>query len=135
MSSLEEFAGIPDRREIVRRIERLEIPSDLKALLAKLLDASIEVGGKIIEVGRRVIAFIFDLARSYPNIAFGVIVALVLSLLIGSIPILGPIISPILTPILLIVGLGYGALQDMADGAMRTRVSILEKKFTDLGVA
>ena len=135
MSSLEEFAGIPDRREIVRRIERLEIPADLKALLAKLLDASIEVGGKIIEVGRRVMAFIFDLARSYPNIAFGVIVALVLSLLIGSIPILGPIISPILTPILLIIGLGYGALQDMADGAMRARVSTLEKQFTDLGVA
>jgi hypothetical protein len=45
MSSLEEFAGIPDRREIVRRIEQLEIPADLKALLARLLDG-LDRGGR-----------------------------------------------------------------------------------------
>ncbi|KQY95036.1 hypothetical protein ASD25_17100 [Brevundimonas sp. Root1423] len=130
-----EVEPLIDRREIVRRIERLHVSADLKALLSTLIETTVVVGGKIVQIGCRVLAYIFDLAKSYPKVTFGVVAALVLSFLISSIPLLGPLLSPVLTPILLIIGLGWGALQDMIDGPMRNRLSGLEAQFKDLGVA
>ena len=130
-----EIAPRIDRHEIVRRIERLHVSADLKALLSSLIETTIVVGGKIVQIGCRVLAFIFDLAKSYPNVTFGVLAALVLSFLISSIPVLGPLLSPVLTPILLIIGIGWGTLQDMVDGPMRNRLSDVETQLKDLGVA
>lgn len=130
-----EIAPRMDRQEIIRRIERLHVSADLKALLSSLIETTIVVGGKIVQIGCRVLAFIFDLAKSYPNVTFGVLAALVLSFLISSIPVLGPLLSPVLTPILLIIGIGWGTLQDMVDGPMRNRLSDVETQLKDLGVA
>jgi hypothetical protein len=124
-----------DRRAIIRRIERLHVSADLKALLSSLIETTVMVGGKVIQIGARVLAYVFELAKSYPNIAFGVLVALVLSFLISSIPGLGPLLTPFLTPILLIIGIGWGALQDMTDGPMRKRMSDLETQLKNFGVA
>ena len=54
---------------------------------------------------------------------------------LASIPGIGPILSPVLTPLLLIVGVGLGAMRDLADGSMRIELSGLEAYFRDLGVA
>lgn len=124
-----------DRSMLNRRIERLNISADMKVILSSLLDTTIEVGGKLMNVGARVVAFIFDLAKAYPGVAFGVIAALVLAFLISSIPLIGPILSPFLTPLLLIVGIGLGALNDLTDGAMRQRLAGLESQFKAAGLA
>lgn len=124
-----------DRSTLNRRIERLNISADMKVILSSLIDTTIEVGGKLLNVGSRVVAFIFDLAKAYPGVAFGVVAALVLSFLISSIPVIGPILSPFLTPLLLIVGIGLGALNDLTDGAMRQRLAGLESQFKAAGLA
>ena len=135
MAGTSEVAVRASRKSIEERIERLAAPADVKAALAAMVDISVEIGGKIIEVGRRILAFIFDFARSYPNLTVGLVAALVLSHLIASIPGIGPILSPVLTLLLLIVGVGLGAMRDLADGSMRIELSGLEAYFRDLGVA
>jgi hypothetical protein len=135
MSNEMEASRRIDRKTIQRQIERLDAPADVKATLSALVDKTIDVGGKIIDFGARVLAFIFDLAKSYPNLTIGLVAALVMSYLVSSIPLFGPMLSPLLTPLLLIVGVGIGALNDMTDARTRQRLSSLEKQFRDMGVA
>lgn len=124
-----------DRATINRRIERLNVSADMKVILSSVVDTTIEVGGRLVDLGARVIAFVFELAKAYPGVAFGVVAALVLSYLISSIPVIGPLLSPFLTPLLLIVGIGLGALDDLTDGGMRARLSGLQAQLKTVGIA
>lgn len=122
-----------DKAALKRRIERLAVSADIKLLLDNLLEITHTVGGKIVQVGAKVVGFIFDFAKAYPGVALGVAAALVISFLINSIPLLGPVLAPILTPLLLIVGIGLGALNDMTDSSMRLSLGGMEAAFRELG--
>lgn len=124
-----------DRDAILRRIDRLDVSADMKMLLSSLLDTTIEIGGKIIDLGARVLNFAIELAKAYPGTAFGLITALVISYLISSIPVIGPVLAPFLTPLLLILGVGLGALDDLTDGGMRTRLNGLKRQMEAAGLA
>lgn len=119
----------PSKRVLRDQIERLSISADAKALLNDLLDVVIEVGGRVIAAGRQILAFIFGLVRRFPNTTFGVIVAMVVSSLITSIPLLGLILGPLLSPLLLAFGLVAGAIADLKDAPLRARVADLERHF------
>jgi hypothetical protein len=135
MSDEVKITPILDRNTINRRIENLDISADMKALFARLLDLTIEVGGKLINLGRRLLTFVFEMAKAYPSTAIGLILALVLSHLVASIPFLGPVLSAFLTPIVMIYCVGAGWADDTKDGAMRRRVAGLEAQFRAMGVA
>ncbi|SCW76344.1 hypothetical protein SAMN02927924_02685 [Sphingobium faniae] len=120
----------PPLRVLRDRIDRLNISADAKALLDDLLKVTVEVGGRVISAGRQIMGFIFDLARQFPNTAFGLIVATVVSSLIASIPLLGVVLGPLLSPMLLAFGLVSGAWKDLKDDGIRTRISRLEEHFT-----
>jgi hypothetical protein len=124
-----------DRAAINRRIDRLDVSADMKSVLSRLVDATIVVAGKLVDIGARVMTFVFELAKAYPGIAFGAVVALVLSYLISSIPVVGPVLSPVLTPLLLIIGISLGALDDLTDGGMRARLANLQTQLRQAGVA
>lgn len=124
-----------DRATINRRIKRLNVSADMKVILSSMVDTTIEIGGKLIDLGARVIAFIFELAKAYPGVAFGVVAALVLSYLISSIPMIGPLLSPFLTPLLLVIGIGLGALNDLTDSGMRARLDGLQAQLKNAGIA
>ena len=123
-----------DRATINRRIERLNVSADMKVILSSLVDTTIEAGGRLIDIGARVMAFVFELAKAYPGVAFGMVAALVISFLISSIPVVGPLLSPFLTPLLLIIGVGLGALDDLTDRAMRLRLVALQTQLTSAGI-
>ncbi|CAN5509635.1 hypothetical protein BH10PSE5_BH10PSE5_10090 [soil metagenome] len=122
-----------DKAALKRRVERLNAPADIKLLLDNLLEVTRPVGSKIIQVGAKILEFIFDFAQAYPNIALGVVVALVISFLISSIPLLGPALTPILAPMLLTIGIGLGALNDLTDSSMRLRLAEMEAAFRQPG--
>lgn len=103
--------------------------ADAKALLAQLATVTVEVGGRLVEAGRRILSFALEMAKAFPNTLFGVVVAIIMSVLIASIPFLGGILGPLLAPILLAYGLGSGAITDMKEGALRRRVEALEAEF------
>ena len=123
-----------DAKKLSRQIERLNVPADMKVLLATLLEKTVVIGGKIINVGVRIMAFIFDLAKAYPGITFGIIVALVLSFLVNSIPVIGPILTPILTPILLIIGITYGAINDFTNADIKMRLNVISEQIKAAGI-
>ena len=52
-----------------------------------------------------------------------------MSMLVGSVPVLGMVLGPLLGPLLIAFGLGMGAISDMREGAIGTRVRVLEAEF------
>lgn len=113
---------LPPRRDTLDRIDRLAVSADAKVLLARLLDATATVAGRVVEIGRRILSFVMDTVRLFPNTTFGVIIGYVMMLLIGSMAALGALLGPMLGPLLVALGMGIGAVIDVQDGALRARV-------------
>jgi hypothetical protein len=99
--------------EIRRIIDNLDIPAEAKALLTELLNFSIKVGTVVLEVGKKIIEVVKAVAKNFPHITAGLIIAATLSVLVSCIPILGPMLSWICTPLFLIVGVGAGVLKEI----------------------
>lgn len=119
----------PTLRALDKQLDRLSISADAKALLRDLARLSVTVGAAALNIGRRIVGFIMDLAQRYPNTAFGVIVGVVLTLLIAAVPFIGPFLAGFLGPLMIAFGLAVGAIRDMGDAELRSRVSILEGEF------
>ena len=126
-----EVNASPPERKLVELIERTNLSADLKALLCDLARITVRVGGKVLAIGRRILAFALDLIRAFPGMAMGAIVALVVSSLIANIPIpvINKVLAAILGPLLLAMGIGMGALQDMASPGFGERVGALVDSF------
>ena len=116
-------------RKLAALIERTNLSADMKALLADLAKITVKVGKAVVAIGRSVIQFVFELVKAFPNITLGVLIALVLTTIVGALPLIGAILTPILTPLLLAVGIGKGALADMAKGDLGEKISNLTKDF------
>jgi hypothetical protein len=119
-------------REIDKHLRRLPISADAKALLSDLARLTWTVGEHVVQIGRRIIGFILDLVKQFPNTAFGVVIGVTLTALIAAVPFLGPLLAPFLGPLLVAFGLAAGAVQDMRETALRTRVAILEAEMRAL---
>lgn len=113
---------LPTRRELSDQLDRLALPADAKVLMGQLLATTAEVAGKVVEVGRRILAFVIELVRRFPNTAFGALVGVVLTFLVGSIPLLGLVLGPLLGPILIAFSLGTGALADIKNSSIDRQI-------------
>lgn len=120
---------LPTRRELHAQLERLDMSADAKVAIAEVIDVTSVAGDRVIETGRRIVAFAFEVLRQFPNISFLTIVAVILNALIASVPLLGPLLSALLGPLLLIGGLAVGTLLELRDGYMRERVDFLTRQF------
>ncbi|KAB2919870.1 MAG: hypothetical protein F9K30_16895 [Dechloromonas sp.] len=123
------FDALPTKPNLRAQIDRLSLSADAKAVLNDILEVVIEVGGRVISVGREILTFVLDMMQRYPNTAFGLVVALVISTLIASIPLLGVVLGPLMAPLFIAFGLAAGALADLKDGPLRARVAQLEKYY------
>lgn len=122
------WANLPSKRVLQEQLDRVAMPADAKVLMGKLLETTTEIAGKIIDIGRRIMAFVMELCRSFPNTAFGVVIGLTLSFLIGAIPVLGVVLGPLLGPILLAFTIGSGALADMKNSAIDKQIAQFSAK-------
>ena len=85
------------QRKIVQLIERTNLSADMKALLSDLARLTIKIGGKILAIGRKILTFIFDVVKLLPGITLGVLAAIVISSIIGAIPIIGAVLAAFLS--------------------------------------
>lgn len=122
----------PSLRVIERRLEQMDISADAKAILRDIAAVTVRVGTAIVHVGRRILDFAMQLLKTFPGTAFGVIVALIVSGLIASVPMIGAALASLLSPLLLAFGLSAGALQDMGNFGLRQKIAELEQSFAVL---
>jgi hypothetical protein len=63
--------------EFRRMIDNLNIPAEAKALLTEFLNLTIKVGTVVLEVGKKIIEVVKVLAKNFPNITAGIIIAVI----------------------------------------------------------
>ena len=123
---------LPSRRALSGDIDRLELSADAKVMLARLLRTTATIAGRVIEIGRRILAFVLETVKMFPNTTFGIVIGCTMAVLVGSMAVLGAVLGPIVGPLLVALGLGTGAILDMQDGALRARIVLLEREFSDM---
>ena len=101
------------KRELNRMIDNLAISADAKVLIKSIMDAVIKVGDVVLRIGKRIVEIVFDIVKRFPNVTFGLVLGVIFSVLIASIPIIGAILAPLLAPVLIAFGLGAGFMKDM----------------------
>ena len=120
--------SLPERK-LLQLIERTQLSADLKALLSDLVKVTVKVGGRILAIGRKILTFVLDLVKTFPAIAMGAIAALVITAVVGAIPIFGTAIAAFLGPILLALGITAGALKDFTNDKLNERITALVDSF------
>lgn len=120
---------LPTRRQLHAQLERLDISADAKVAIAEVIDLTSVAADRVIEIGRRIVAFAFELLRQFPHIGVLTILAVILNALIASVPLLGALLSSLLGPLLLVGGIAVGTLLDLRDGSLRDGVDLLTRQF------
>jgi hypothetical protein len=120
--------SLPSKRELQARLDRLSLSADAKVLMGQLLETTADVAGRIIEVGRSILAFVLELQRRYPATFLGAIVGVTVTMLMGSIPILGVILGPLVGKLLAAFLITSGALADMRNSAIERQIELFTAK-------
>lgn len=119
-------------RKIEALLDRTNLSADAKSVVLDVARCTAVVGGHVIAIGRKIVSFAMELAKTIPNTLFGVALALVITLLIGGIPVFGAILAGLLKSILLIFGIAQGAIADMRAGDLGGKVENLVAQFAPL---
>lgn len=120
------IADAPPRREITRQLDRLAVSADAKAFLRNLADLTVRIGRRVLAIGRKIVAFALALAKTLPNTLFGVILGVVVTMLIGTTPLIGGLLAPLVGPLLLAFGITMGAINDMQHEGLRASIGELQ---------
>ena len=129
---LADFEKAPTLRGLQEKVDRLPISADAKSILMDVAKVTLAVGGKVIVFGRKILAFAIELAGKFQNVIFGIIIALVLSTVIATFPILGPAFSALLTPLLLTVCVTMGSLSDFKNMSVQQELDFLKQRMSIL---
>ena len=121
MAIKEANTALPSRK-LADLIERTNLSADMKSLLNDIAQVTVNVGGKLVAIGRKILSVAFEFVKSFPTIAFGAIAALVLSALISKIAVVGSILAPFLTPLLLLIGVGKAALKELSNPQLDEKI-------------
>ncbi len=105
------------RKDLERKIGKLSVPADVKALLDSLMNATVRIGNAVLYIGRRVLEIVLDLRKRYPNTTFAVVMWLVGELLSTVAPWLAPILVPLFAAIQLLYAFVKDWLTDRANKA------------------
>lgn len=112
-------------RQIAAYIEQLNISADAKVQLGKLARVITDVSRKALRVGRRIVEVVLTVFRRFPGISLGVILSLVVTALLSSIPVLGSVLGPIVGPLVFALGSALGTYVDLRNPELSTRIDAL----------
>ena len=119
--------------QIRRGIDNMEVPSEAKSILYSLRSFTVEIGGVLVKIGKRVLEVLLYVLEKYPATVIGTLVGAVLGYMVSTIPIIGWLLSPIVTPLLTLMGGSIGYFLDtMADEQRRTTHEAVSEAFDGL---
>lgn len=120
-------------KKLFSAIENLSLPAEAKALLLKLKDFSIQVGGVALQIGKKILELIIYFVKKYPSTIIGLIIGSVIGMLVSSIPIIGWALGWLLMPLCTALGLAIGFWKDFKDENLKQAISeSIDQLFSDL---
>lgn len=132
-SFIQEMASLElSDKQIQRVIDNLNISADAKSALYGLSKVVISAGGYVLRLGRKIIDFIANIYKEFPNASFGLIFGAIAGFLITAIPLIGAFIGAFVGPILMAYGLVMGINNDIQDKALARRIAEANAQFAPL---
>lgn len=125
---LSELNKATPTRQLEAAIEKLAISADAKSLLLDLSRITMKVGEAVFSLGKAILTFVVNIVKKFPNTAFGLVIGLTVSVMVGGIPLVGFILGPVLGKLLTAFGLTMGAIADFKDATIRSEIAALERK-------
>lgn len=119
-------------RKLTAYIDQLDVSADFKGVLRDLAQVTWTVGSTVVAVGRKILSVAIEIVTTFPSILFGVAVASIVTLIVGTIPFVGPLLAAFVGPIMLATGLTMGALSDFRSSAWSARVTALQGQLSAL---
>ena len=116
LALLQAEADMITSSDLYIRLTHLGLTSEIAIRLKGLLGEVQLIGNKLFNIGKILVLKFIDFIEHHPNLATGVALAAVVSLLIASIPFLGPILAAFILPLGLTVGAIAGHRVDKAHG-------------------
>jgi hypothetical protein len=120
LHDLNEGKTVQDK--ILKSIEDLDTTPETKSFLESVLNYTINAGGTIIKVGKKVVEIILSIHKHFPKALLGAVIGLVIGSIISKIPLLGWVLSWVLTPLATVAGAMIGAKKDIADKNLLDKV-------------
>ena len=124
--------NVPSISDVERWLDQLSISADAKSHLLSIARVTVKIGQTVVEVGRKIMKTIRELVVRFPNTTFGVVVGIALTLLVGTIPLIGALLGGILGPLFMAFGLVQGAFADMREREIEHRMHILALEYAVL---
>jgi hypothetical protein len=115
-------------RKLIAYIDQLDVSADMKAMLCDLAQVTTVVGSAVIAIGRKILSVALDIVMTFPGTTFAVAVASIVTLIVGTIPLVGPLLAAFVGPIMLATGLTMGALTDLRSSAWSAKVTALQEQ-------
>lgn len=125
---LSELNKATPTRQLEAAIEKLAISADAKSMLLDLSRITMKVGEAVFSLGKAILTFVVNIVKKFPNTAFGLVIGLTVSVMVGGIPLVGFILGPVLGKLLTAFGLTMGAIADFKDATIRSEIAALERK-------
>ncbi len=125
---LSELNKATPTRQLEAAIEKLAISADAKSMLLDLSRITMKVGEAVFSLGKAILTFVVNIVKKFPNTAFGLVIGLTVSVIVGGIPLVGFILGPVLGKLLTAFGLTMGAIADFKDATIRSEIAALERK-------
>ena len=120
--------------EVVIEGMKRGIPAEILTRLKDLWEATQDIAGEIIAIGKIIVLAIIDFLKANPTLLAGVALGAAVSSLVLAIPFLGPLLLPITMLLSTIYGAGVGAAMQEGDYSASpiTAAIALANKFFEL---
>lgn len=106
------------------------LPPEIATRLEGLWDATLDLGGKVWEVGKVVVKRIVDFIEANPGLTIGIAIGAVVGMFVSSVPLLGPLLQPFVTPVAIAFGIKEGrAIDTRADQGLLNAAIAAAKEF------
>jgi len=103
---------LPEEK-IIHAIKNLNLEPEIKLILTKLTKLVIKIGNFVLKVGNIILELLLFFLKKYPNTSITILLALVLTIFVSSIPIIGPLLAPIFSAIFLAIGIPLSFINDL----------------------
>ena len=82
------------------------LPEEAAIRLKDLAELAVDIGGRLVSIGKIILIKIIEFVKAHPNLAIGIAIGAAIGALVSMIPFLGPYLWPVAT----LVGVSLGAV-------------------------
>ncbi|WP_375699358.1 hypothetical protein [Pseudophaeobacter sp. TrK17] len=115
-------------RKMTAYINKPDVSADFKAVLCGLVKVNWSVGSTVVVIGHKIPSVALEIVTTFSGTLFGVAVASIVTLIIGTILFAGPLFAAFVGPIMLATGLTMGDLSELRSSAWSTNVTALKEQ-------